>query len=407
MKQTDVSVWQWWLFALRSATNLHSLVLRVLRGELALSAEILKAGVWYPMRQSPTILVLISSALQMTGCAPPSIQPQERGARSDTPLSSKTGKSSIVPMTHDFGIVRPGSQSLRQFRIRNSSDSRWTVQTVVKTCRCTATMLSTNTVAAGEDLLVDVQYRAPTQEGSDVRSVEVHFQESDVPVFLLGTRALIRHPLYLTEKELRIESDQEQAEITLVAANYSDTNWSRLRAFTQASWLSVEVVPVDDERVSTARQAWRVTISADTTKLPSGDDRAAVLFESEGAAKKESQQAIVTVLRRPAILAIPSRVFLGTVTPGQRVERRVLLQLSETSIRQFGAIDPSRLSVTSGFQGMLSHSAQAVRDKIVALDLTLVAPELSSVVDETITVQLGGIWPPVEIPLSALVEESP
>lgn len=407
MKQTDVLAWQWRLFELRGVIRLPFSVLRVLLGELLLCAEILKAGIRYPMRRSPAILVLVFSELLIAGCTPPSIQPQEHGTPSDTLSNSKTGKRSIVPMNHDFGIVRPESRSLHQFRIRNSSDSRWNVQTVVKTCRCTATMLSSNTVDVGEDLLVDVQYRAPTQEGSDARSVEVHFQESDVPVFQLETRALIRPPLYLTEKNLRIESDQEQGTITLVAANYSDTNWSKLRASTQAPWLSIEVVPVDDERASTARQAWRVTIAADTTKLPSGDDRAAVLFESEGAAKEESQQAIVTVLRRPAIRAIPSRIFLGSVTPGQRVERRVLLQLSETSIRQFGMIEPNQLSVTSGFQGNLSHTAEAVRDKIVALDLTLVAPELFSVVDETITVQLGGVWPPVEIPLSALVEASP
>lgn len=407
MKQTDISAWQRRLFALHGATKLPFSVLRDLLGELLLCAEILKSGIWYPLRRWPTILVLVFFEVLIAGCAPPSIQPQELGTLSDTLSNSKTGKPSMVPLNHDFGIVRPGSRSLHQFRIRNSSDSQWTVQTVVKTCRCTATMLSSKTVPAGEDLLVDVQYRAPTQEGSDARSVEVHFQESDVPVFQLGTRALIRHPLYLTEKELRIESDQEQGTITLVAANYSDSNWSQLRASTQASWLSVEADPVDDERVSTARQAWRVTIAADTTKLPAGDDRAVVLFVPEGAAKEESQQAIVTVLRRPAIRVIPSRIFLGTVTPGERVERRVLLQLSETSIRQFGVIDPNQLSVTSGFKGKLTHTAEAVRDKIVALNLTLVAPELSSVVDETITVQLGGVWPPVEIPLLALVEASP
>lgn len=355
---------------------------------------------------------LLVCVLAVAGCAHPSTQPDGSNAETEKHFTSgndhsTSRKNSTVRILHDFGIVRPESRSIHRFRIQNSGGSPWTVDSVARTCRCTTTRLSSEIVEPGGDLLVDVRYTAPPEDGRDERTVEVHFRESDAPVFILGARALVRHPLYLTDKELKIETDEDVGIVTLVAANFTDRTWAGLNVSSGAPWLTADLVPVEDERVGASRQAWRVTVTADMRTLPSGDDLALLTFVPDGVAKEESQQATVRVVRRPAVRPVPSQVFLGTVSCGQQVKRRVILHLSEHAIREHGRIVADNVVVTSAFDGKIAHIVHPLHQKIVALDLTVVAPESPAVIAETISIDLGASWPKIELPLAALVEASP
>lgn len=330
-------------------------------------------------------------------------------ASGPVPYEKRTelGTHPRVAIHHDFGMVSPGSRSVHRFALRNTGQCPWNVDSVVNTCRCTTTGLSSHVVHPGATLFIDVRYTAPIDDASDARTIEVHFRETDAPVFGLTVRALVRHPLYLTEKELNIETDQDRATATLVATNFTNERWDGLCASSGAPWLSVDIVPIEDNRERTSRQAWRVTLAAEICRLPTGNDSAVVRFGSKGARTVESEEAVVRARRRPAVRAVPRQLFLGRLSVGQHVRRRVILHLSEHSIREHGPVDPKQVAVSSHFAGPLSHRVDVLQNKVIALDLTLVAPELSTAVDERISAELGAGWPKVELPLTAVVEVSP
>lgn len=96
---------------------------------------------------------------------------------------------------HDFGVLEPGQSVTHIFSYRNTSNHSLTVAQVLTPCACTVTRTNTSCIRPGENLELEVVFRAPSGNRNERKRIGVQFTEAEAPYLEFELSALVRPPI--------------------------------------------------------------------------------------------------------------------------------------------------------------------------------------------------------------------
>lgn len=142
---------------------------------------------------------------------------------------------------HDFGVVRPQSEQVHFFEVKNSSDSEWKIRKVVQNCSCTVAKISSLSVPPGETLNVELSYRAGKGFADETRDSVVYFEQEDIGPITLRVKAQIRPQITLQPPHYSLSSyvpnDRPSGQFLL--QDWSDDGLKEVEFISEEPWISV------------------------------------------------------------------------------------------------------------------------------------------------------------------------
>jgi len=314
---------------------------------------------------------------------------------------SATSKPDLA-LEHDFGLVGPGETLRHQFTVRNSSSSTWTIRQVVRTCACSVTRASAESIPPGGAEQFDVQYRMPNRSADKSQTITIHFKEPDSPTVSLSARARVREPMTLPQDDLVINGVAQGHVIgrNFDVLNYSDADWQRLSVRPLDEWITAESLLVPGKAAEDGlRQVWRVVVHAKTSGLSPGEHQTRATVRVPGSDLPERTVAIHVKVMSP-VSAVPEQLFFGAVSAGGSATAKLGLHFAPDAIPK--GTDSVALGHDLGAELSLRWLRTSGRFWQLAAELTPKAG--NHFVQGTITVQFsdGGL-PTIRIPVRAMV----
>lgn len=242
--------------------------------------------------------------------------------------------------TKDFGTTPRGPILVHYFKVTNTSQQNVVIGQPRVSCGCTSASVVKNQLAPGESTAVVAQMNTNRITNSNViKSVTVFvpFLAPQLEEVHLTVQAIARDDLVMSPTALEFgtvkcgQGGSATTQITL----YNDANWK----ITDATSKGVFVKPSIKE---VARQANMVTyeISAKLdSECPAGT-WATDVWVTTTAAGIEKLRVPVSVSVVQPIVANPTILNLGTVTMGQSVDQKVILQSNQPFT--IGSIDDAK-----------------------------------------------------------------
>ncbi len=343
-----------------------------------------------------------------SGSIPEQAEPAVAPARSaDSPAAHSVDSPAVEPaapervLRHDFGILKPRQKVSHRFRIENTSNHPWTFAKFRTVCACTVGAASAHAILPGKAEEVEVRYSAPGNTMDDRRRVGVEFAEEETPMIWLEVRAHVRDPLTVSPPEVLFQrvGKGQPAEASLEIFNYTDHDVNTLTVTSFCPWLRTEIQVVQGTETPYApRQAWRVTVRAETNSLAYGRQQAQLEVKTAPGELPVKTVPVRLVLTSP-VEAIPAQMFFGPVTSGVLANHKILLQfVSDASLEADSII----LKHDLGDQLKLGYSR--VSPNHWELTATLLPAEPGKIVRGAIDVAFrGGNLPGLRIPVYAKV----
>jgi hypothetical protein len=253
------------------------------------------------------------------------------------PSSAATRRTSLE---HNFGVVRPGTDHRHGFLLRNETNLPWTFKAFHTSCSCTLVEPASPAIAPGTEETLILLYRAPGQVVDHERHVEVEFEEPGAPTVGLTVRARVRQPMTLIPDrlDLTLATGSRASEGNLEVQNFSGADWPGLDVCSPTPWLRAEAVPIpaaSPPAPDAPRQRWRVVVRARPEGLMPARHTGSVAIEA--AAGSLSRDLPVALDVTAPVVAIPDRLFLGTLAAGEAASRSMLLKFASAAV----APDPS------------------------------------------------------------------
>ena len=285
------------------------------------------------MKVAKHFLVLSLIGCGLIGCGRPESSASQ-GDPVDT-ASSKVALSSPPPLEdrqdgtffrHDFGTVLPGQVYRHRFVLTNTTASAWTFAKLIPSCSCTVGTTSAQSIAPGKSEWVEVEYKSPPSNQDDRRKVGVQFAEPGSPMFWLEVQARIRQPITFFPEGLTLSQvGKETAESFFEVHNYTGKPIHLEPPRCSEPWLEAELRTIEATSPE-VKQAWRVVVRAKTRGLKPGSHRAEVLVAQSGTDFRKTVPIEIDLIA--PIRPVPGRLFFGSLTRGQPVEKKLSLLLS-------------------------------------------------------------------------------
>ncbi len=227
---------------------------------------------------------------------------------------------------HDFGKVLPGQVSKHRFSLTNTTDSPWTFAKLIPSCSCTVASTSAQTIAPSKTETVEVEYKAPKNNGDDRRKVGVQFAETGSPMFWLEVKARVRQPMSFFPEYIALSQvGKDVTESFFEIHNYTSDLVKLEAPRCSEPWLEAELRPIEGTSPD-VKQVWRVVVRAKTQGLRPGRHADEILITESGT---EFQKRVPVEIDLVApIRPIPNRLFFGSLERNRPVEKKLSLLLS-------------------------------------------------------------------------------
>lgn len=300
--------------------------------------------------------------------------------------SPELGEPQNANLTHDFGIVPPGSVVSWKYPICNTSDSVWTIEKVEVHCRCTVPGVSSSLIAPGETEQVKLRLDCGRKPADIVKTATVEFKEPGVAPIKLTIKASVRAPMTPGVSEISFVGVGQGAavESAITLENYSAADWRELRVENCPPWAEVKILPprplgaaADDPKAP--RQVWPATVKLTGEGLAEGYFQAPFTVRADGGA--ECQVNISGCVERPVNI-VPENLVFGPASPGETCARvaRVILRTGDGAARAEATATSDRVSLT--LRKVSKHQWE--------LKATLTVPPDGAMADGRIRISLPG-----------------
>ena len=339
-------------------------------------------------------VIAIALAGATTSCSPPADSPGDTLVV--TPAATRAAPTGVV-LTHDFGVLKPGSEVRHEFTLRNDTAADWTFDQFRTTCGCTVAAISDGHIPAGGATTITVHYKCPSTVGDDRRGVGVILKESAAPPVNLVIACKVREPVSLFPILLRVEAAPDKpAKAEIEVCSYVPELTAAPALAAGAAWVAVGVpeplaIPPDEP---TMARRWRVplTLAADT--LGPGDYRCELAIPP--AAKHGAGVRVPVELKVTAPVAVtPGQLFFGTLKVGEGKSVTV-------SVRTPKGHPASGVSCTHDLGDALKIETVSATPVAAVLRATL-TPGKAGAVNGTVRVGVDGL-PPTKLPVLARVQ---
>jgi len=175
-------------------------------------------------RLTSTILMVVCALFLPTGCeeeqavAPRQLSPdwfrqfkQPTQPAVTAPARGSSPKITFEEVLHDFGVVGPETNSVCEFRFKNTGTGILTFGEIESACGCTTFALAKTEYAPGETGTLRVKYSSDTQFGPTTKQLLVLTNDAANPEVALTVKATITAKVDYEPKTLNLVLKQENA----------------------------------------------------------------------------------------------------------------------------------------------------------------------------------------------------
>ncbi len=264
-----------------------------------------------PKNKTPSkiIAAFLAASLIFGGCTSPISKVPEKPENQDANI-----------FVHDFGVVRPQSEQIHLFELKNSGEAERNVRKIVQNCSCTVAKPSSLSIPPGGTLNVELIYRAGKDFSDDVRDSVVYFEQEEIEPVILRVKARIRPQVTLQPSLFSLSSympnDRQTDRFTL--QDWSDTGLKEVEFISEEPWISVSSPKKGKNNdARTPFPPWEGSFTVDTTNLNSGRHQGRIrVLARDGETEYVSSMTVVLVVAS-AVKVIPSNLFFGEIRPGE------------------------------------------------------------------------------------------
>lgn len=288
------------------------------------------------MLEKKCLLFVVVAVLTLItiGCSQGSADSIE--SSSTNPEVDSKGPEKLL-LENNFGTQPPNQELFHTFKIKNSTDRKWTIANVQTSCACTTSDVSANTVEPQGSIDVLVKYRTSNELKNDKKVIRVNFKELYAPEVHLIVSSFIRKKLTVLPSRL-IESSVGKSDHfvrNLVVYSYLDQTDQTPLVQSNADWLVAEIVGRKSAEnlsadSSNPTYAWDLRLSIDTEKMEYGLNQANVLFEVNET-DLEVKIPIGIVLTQP-IKAIPRILFFDELKEQETAKQSIWIKFSSDAL---------------------------------------------------------------------------
>jgi hypothetical protein len=290
-----------------------------------------------------------------------------------------------------FGTVPQGTKVVHEFDLRNEGSADLLIQRVTASCGCTATTVSSRTIAPGSVEKLRMEFDTSGFSGSKTKTVEVVTNDANQPELVFSLKGVVEQGVSMEPTRLEFgelvpssSASERRKQFTVQLKPGSDLSIASVKSY--SSQISVS---------SLGNNAYVVELSPD---LPRGELRDRVVVEFEGGKIQPVNVPITASVRRDLRL-VPSTVSFGVVQGTAPIERRVKLENSSKKPITFNLLAPKDPAVTASLVEVEDGKRGVL---VVKVDPTKVQGDLKALVEiETshpsegrLSLNVFGIQPP-------------
>lgn len=312
---------------------------------MAITCRTTKRPVWCaaPMLVAVSISMLVLGCGEITSApvptAPiaarpstPTASAETTGPRSFRPPGTQRGKRWLFEA--DLRLVRPNETVPFEIELRNPTSASWEIKDVGLSCSCLAAQLSKQVVAPGDAVLLKSALRTSSHSEDKLRSITVNLTGGTTEALDVVIRYAARDQLTVTPDEPRLVLDpDDEGEIDLAVFNFGDHDWSAIEVSPTSPRvkLRAEMTALRDRVTGSPRprQGARVRVLVSPVTEP-GEYKAEIAIDAKGPDLQRRVVPVMVVVRDPMTLA-PGQLFFGKVTPGESIERSIILRVADSA----------------------------------------------------------------------------
>lgn len=247
-------------------------------------------------------------------------------------------KKMFSQTSHDFRTVGRGAKAEHYFHFTNRYKEDIRVASVRTSCGCTTPTITQNLVRSGQSAAVIAKLNTDTHIGDKSAVLTVVFDQPYYSEVQLSVRGHIRTDIMFTPAEVNFgeitsgETKQQEIAVTHTGA----ANWEIRDVRSHCVDLSVSLGPA--ERTA-GRVHYRMQVATKGT-LPEGDIRELLTLVTNDTRFPTIDMA-VTGRVRPSLEVSPASLNLGTLKPGETVEKRLVIRADQAfAVRGVNCDDP-------------------------------------------------------------------
>ncbi|MDD5557099.1 MAG: DUF1573 domain-containing protein [bacterium] len=221
---------------------------------------------------------------------------------------------------HDFGSVVGEEKAEHVFRFRNEGEGDLRIERVTSTCGCTAALLSSDAIPPGGAGEVRTTFTFGGRKGFQQKAVHVHSNDPAEPRAALTIKGTILPFVDVEPASIALRDDQAPAARRVII---TQTLPDPLRIEGVSSKLDLVETSLSEQPPADGRRRYAL----DITLKP--DTAAGRHFETVTVATNLKERPRVEIPVHITVMgdiqASPTRVYLGSLQPGQEVSRQVTL----------------------------------------------------------------------------------
>jgi hypothetical protein len=240
--------------------------------------------------------------------------------------------------------VLPGQQLRHRYALVNDSKTTWTIRQIHPACNCALGQISSQQVRPGETLTVEVSLRTPSQVGKTDGFIMAEFEEADAPFCILTFDGEVQSRLAVEPGSVyfgRIPLGGRPSQtVELINRGGCDV---ALQEVIAPDWVQAEYQPVEKPSTKDGRQAWKLTIRADASKIAPGAFLQQDIEVRTDVAELGSFFVPVSAMVQKLLDVTPTEINFGLVEKGKTEQRTLLIVLSP----DLGEVKDKELDVTA------------------------------------------------------------
>ncbi len=247
-------------------------------------------------------------------------------------------KKMFSQTSHDFRTVGRGAKAEYHFHFTNPYKEDVRIASVRTSCGCTTPTITQNLVKSRESAAVIAKLNTDNHIGDKSAVLTVVFDRPFYSEVQLSVRGHIRTDVVFTPAEVNfgeiLSGQAKQQEI--VVTHTGSVNWEIRDVRSHCVDLSVSLQSAER---SPGSVRYRLVVSNKGT-LPEGDIRELLTLVTNDSRFPTIDMA-VTGRVRPTLEVSPAALGLGTMKPGETVEKRLVIRAEqEFAIRDVSCDDP-------------------------------------------------------------------
>ncbi len=290
-----------------------------------------------------------------------------------------------------FGSVPQGTKVVHDFDIRNEGNAELLIQRVTASCGCTATTVSSRTIAPGGVEKLHMEFDTAGFSGSKTKTVEVVTNDAERPELVFSLKGVV-------EPGVSVEPTRLEFGEIVPSSSPSDRRKQfsvQLKARTDISVASVKSYSPHVSVSPVGNGTYVVELSPD---IPRGEFRDRVIVEFE-AGKIQPVNVPVTASVRRDLRLVPGTVSFGVIQGTTPIERRVKLENSSNRPITFNLLSPKDPAITASLVEVQEGKRGVL---VIKVDPTKVKGDLKALVEiETshpsegrLSLNVFGVQPP-------------